>query len=359
MAIEFSAHIYELTGWKARRKDELALFSGKFFRGPINASTQVCVLGELNGVIATLYIFFSQDAVAYRVMVVVSRESSEPLIEPDARGVLGQFVGPTQKELVSRVIWARGSLEQAKQSISSFLRDSGSLVEADFTQHGRLCVASDARGIAVVDTTTNALPPGERVERLAVLSALAFAYQSVLDDAIDHLALVGRDSPTAAERQLREWSYFMSSYYFHEPIKLSTIELARFYGAVRDRHKISGLAQEVTDQLKLLAELVRLDRSEAQAWREKLIQNGIAKTSLRLTFVGAALAFVGAILTFTQVTPKVIGDAVAQWTECEKTIGLVVCVKGGYKETLAPSLILPSIKPNSMLKKLPPQSKQN
>lgn len=331
MSIDFTAHVYELTEWKPRRKDVLTPFSGKFFRGPINSSMRWCELGEHNGVIGCLYEFFLPDQDAKRVMVVVSRESVEPLGEPDARGVLGQFVGPTQKEPVSRVLWARGPLEMCCPSVSQYLRESGSLTEADFDRVGRLCIASDARGIAVVDTTSIAPPPGERCHRLAALCALAFAYRSVLDDAIDLLAVAGRNSGRSSEVQLRSWSQFMSSYYFHEPIKLATIELARFYAAVRDRHKIPDVAREVTDQLKLLAELVRLDRSEIQANREKSIQRRIGAT-------GLILALGGLLFTFAQVTPKVLSESYFQWRECEKSVGALGCLRGGYQDPTAANL---------------------
>lgn len=344
MTIDFSAHIYELTEWVPRKKDVLSPFSDKYFRQPLNSSTSVCVLGELNGVLGTVYIFFATDGAARRVMVVISRESTEPLSESDARGVLGQFVGPTKKEPVSRVLWTRGALENGQQEVSIFLRESRSLVATDFLQHGRLYVASDAKGIAVIDTTESIPPQKERAQRLAVLTAMAFAYQSVLDDAIDLLAEAGRKSSSIAEEQLREWSQFMSSFYFHEPIKLSTIELARFYGSVRDRHKISNLAQEVTDQLKLLAEIVRLDRSELQASREKTIQR-------RIGICGLLLAFVGAALTFAQVTPKTLSEASAQWGECARTVGVFNCMSGEYKDSSKSGTPTSSQKPPTMFKK--------
>lgn len=344
MTIDYSAHIYELTDWSPRKKDVLLPFSDKYFRQPLNSSTNICVLGELNGVLGTAYLFFSTDGVARRVMVVISRESTEPLSESDARGVIGQFVGPTKKEPVSRVLWTRGSLENSQQEVSVFLRDSRSLIAADFLQHGRLYLASDAKGIAVIDSTESIPTQKDRAQRLAVLTAMAFAYQSVLDDAIDLLAEAGRKSSSVAEEQLREWSQFMSSFYFHEPIKLSTIELARFYGAVRDRHNISNLAQEVTDQLKLLADIVRLDRSELQANREKAIQR-------RIGICGLLLAFVGAALTFSQVTPKTLSEAFAQWGECRRTVGVLNCVFGEYKDSSKTSTPAASQKSPAVVKK--------
>jgi hypothetical protein len=346
MPIDFTAHLYELTEWKPRRSDVLKPFAGKFFRGPINTSTLVCDLGELGGVIGTLYAFFSKGVIAPRVIVVLSKGSDQPLGEPDARGVLGQFVGPTHKEAVSRVFWARGSLEQQRSGASLFLRESGSLTESEFEPFGNLYVASDAKGVGVIDVTPHPLPPGERAERLAALCALVFAYRSVLDDAIDLLAVAGQDSRKSPEQQLRDWSKFMSSYYFHEPIKLTTIELARFYGAVRDRHKIFGLALEVTDQLKLLAELVRLDRSESQLKRDKGLQ-------LRISAVGVLLAIIGVVLSSTQVTPKALADAFKQWDECEKTGGYLGCVLGGYKEPVASATSLTVPKPLGPPKKFP------
>lgn len=325
MKIDFTAHIYELKNWTPRKKDELLPFADKFFRQPINSSTRTCILGELNGVTGSIFEFFQTDASAKRVMVVISRHSADPLSEPDARGVLGQFVGSTQKEAVSRVLWARGNLHDGRANASKFLRESDSLTASDFATHGRLQVVADAKGVAVIDESDNSYPPEKRAERLAVLTALCFAYQSVLDAAIDLLADAGRQSAARYETQLREWSRYMSSFYFHEPIKLATIELARFYGCIRDRHTISGLAHEVTEQLKLLADLVRLDRSEAQTIREKSIQ-------FRVGIAGVALALIGATLTFAQVTPKVIADSISQWSGCGKRSGIPSCIAGHYVE---------------------------
>lgn len=316
----YSAHIYELTNWKPRKKDILGKFSGKFFRKSISDGMQSCHLGELNGVNAELIQFFSTNFDATRTMVIVSQNAEVALDESIARGVLGQFVGPTEKEPVSKVIWIQGDLHNCCDVSSVFLRNSHSLTASAFKSQDNLRFTAEARGIAVVDTTGNALAPGDRVVRLSQLVALAYAYLSVLDDVIEKLAQASQSNSKAAEVELRRWSEFLSAHYFSEPVKLATVELCTFYGAVRDRHKITLHAEEVTEQLRLLAELVRLDRTDAQAQRDQKLQRSIAVFGILLTIIG--------LVQVTQVLPDTVLKFRQEWSSCYDSNNLNKCLLG-------------------------------
>jgi hypothetical protein len=318
--MNYSSHIYELTNWNKRRQDVLAPFAGKFFRTPVSVNLLTCALGQINGIEAEILQFFSATSNATRTFAIVSQQAEIPLEESDARGALGQFVGGTRKDPVGRVLWLRGDLAQNREGVSGFLRGSNSLTEGDFKTHGNLRFVADAKGIAVVDTAPNQPPPTDRAIRLSQVLALASAYQSILDDVIDRLANVGTKAPNMAEHELRAWSEFMSASYYSEPVKLATIELARFYGEVRERQKIGLLAQEVTEQLRLLAELVRLDRTERQQRREQGTQRTIALFGIILTMIGLA--------QITQVTPQSVTNFRDAWTECIQVSGTRACVLG-------------------------------
>lgn len=316
----YSAHIYELTNWKPRKKDILDKFNGKFFRKSISDETRSCSLGELNGVKVELIQFFSTNLDAIRTMVIVSQNAESALDESTARGVLGQFVGPTEKSPVSRVIWMQGDLHQCSDMASVFLRNSHSLTASSFKSQDNLRFVAEAKGLAVVDTTENALAPGERVIKLSQLVALAYAYLSVLDDVIEKLAHASQSNSKAAELELRKWSEFLSAHYFSEPVKLATIELSTFYGAVRNRHKITLHAEEVTEQLRLLAELVRLDRTDAQAQRDQTLQRSIAIFGIILTIIG--------LVQIMQILPEIVSKFRNEWLSCYDSGNLEKCLLG-------------------------------
>jgi hypothetical protein len=123
-----------------------------------------------------------------------------------------------------------------------------------------------------------------------------------------------------ADSGLREWSRFMAAFYFSEPVRQDTIELCWLYNAVKERQKISLLAQEATDQLRLLADLVRLDRNEMQASREK-------RTQFSLTIFGIVLTLLG-LVQIAQITPKMVLDFRSVWGTCIRESGIQPCLLG-------------------------------
>jgi len=330
------AFIYELIDWKPRRIDKILPFPGKFFLQPLSLSTGFRDLGQADIFSGQILQFFQGVEASKRTFAIVWCEGETPPKEDQSRSFLATRVGSTKVDLCSRVIWVGGELQQQVARVSEFLRGSQSLLPADFSEVGKLRVVADAKGLAVVDNTAGSLPVSDRFSRACQLVALSSAYGAVLDQLMNSLSDVGLSSGKAAEEALRDWSRFMSAYYFSEPIKQDTIELCRLYTAVNERQKLSVLAQEATEQLRLLAELVRLDRTEAQAGRERRVQISLVIFSLLLTFVGLSQV--------VQVTPKTVLEFRESWSSCARQYGWNDCVTGKRPSTNATNGIKPKDK---------------
>jgi hypothetical protein len=330
------AFVYELIDWKPRRIDKILSFPGKFFLQPLSLSTGFCELGQTDVFSGQILQFFRGVEASVRTFAIVRCEGETPPKEDQSRSFLASKVGNTRVELCSRVIWVRGELQEQVARVSEFLRDSQSLLPADFSEIGKLRVIADAKGLAVVDTTISSLPVLDRFSRACQLVALSSAYGAVLDHLMNNLSIVGLSSGKAAEVALRDWSRFMSAYYFSEPIKQDTIELCRLYTAVKERQKLSVLAQEATEQLRLLAEIVRLDRTEAQAGRERRVQLLLGLLSLLLTFVGLSQV--------VQVTPKTVLEFQESWGSCSREFGWKDCATGNRPPANATNGVKPKDK---------------
>lgn len=335
----YCAFIYELIDWKPRRIDKILPFPGKFFLQPLSLSTGFRDLGQADIFSGQILQFFRGVEASVRTFAIVKCEVETPPKEDQSRSFLASRVGSTRVDLCSRVIWVGGELQQQVGRVSEFLRDSQSLLPADFSEVGKLRVVADAKGLAVVDTTASSLPASDRFSRACQLVALSSAYGAVLDHLMNSLSIVGLSSGKAAEAALRDWSRFMSAYYFSEPIKQDTIELCRLYSAVKERQKLSVLAQEATEQLRLLAELVRLDRTDAQAGRERRVQLLLGLLSLLLTFVGLSQV--------VQVTPKTVLEFQESWNTCAREFGWNDCVIGKRPPTNATNSVKPKVKRTS------------
>jgi hypothetical protein len=299
------AYIYQLINWDPRRIDKPTQFQGKFLLTPLLTSTARCDLGSNHQYSGEIIQFFRGLKDSSREFAIVFCESKDIPEESDVRSFLATRIGNTEVDYCGRAIWTIGSLDESTATVSTFLRNSKSLTADEFESLGKLKVAADAKGLGIVDTTEPALPPGERFSRIAQLLALSCAYNSILEQLINNLSGAGVQAGKAAEESLRKWSQFMSAFYFSEPVRQDTIELCRVYSLISSRQKISLLASEATEQLRLLAEVVRLDRSEAQADRERKIQ-------FRLSALGLLIALLGLL----QFTPKTIGDSFRLWKKC-------------------------------------------
>ncbi|MET0517784.1 MAG: hypothetical protein ABW005_03005 [Burkholderiaceae bacterium] len=321
------AYIYELIEWRPRRIDKFVQFPGKFLLPPLSGSTAFRDLGQTGAFSGQILQFFRGVQASARTFAIVSLECAALPDEAQARSFLASRVGGTQVELCSRVLWIGGELQQVGELASEFLRGSRSLLAGEFAEMGKLRVAADAKGLAVIDTTPTSLSPADRFMRVSQLVTLSCAYGSVLEALVRDLSAAGLGMGRAAEMALRDWSRFMSAYYFSEPVRQDTIELCRLYNAVKERQKLSVLAQEATEQLRLLAELVRLDRNEAQAGREKRVQMLLSALGLLLTAFG--------LLQAVQVTPKTVLEFRESWGACLKEIGLRGCALGERPAPLA------------------------
>lgn len=331
----YSSHIYELNNWAPRKRDQQSDFQGKFFRKAILAGIKYFKIEPVGNTDVEILQFFTPIKAAQRTMVIVSSAQENFLSESDARGVLGQIVGPTEKIYVSRVIWQQGAVLDCREISSQFLRGSSSLTEKSFEEKDNLFYAAEGHGVAIIETTQRPAPPHDRFARLSQATALTHAYRSVLNEVIENLSSVALSGKQQSEKELRKWSEFMAAAYFAEPINLSTIEISTLYRAVSESQKIDFHAKEVTEQMRLFAELVRLDRTEDQDKREKKLLfnfNIIYGFGVFLTLLSLSQA--------TQVTPKIVADFRAQWTSCFRQFG-ASCLIGGYEDKPIPPTTLP------------------
>lgn len=313
----YFAFIYELKNWRPRRCDAWQPFKGEFLLDPLRASTASCDLGPGDGWSAQVLQFFREVPAGTRTLAIVTADAPASIDEQTARSFLASQVGKASIELLGRVAWFTGPLAGRCEEASRFLRDSKTLAADDFMALNALRVAADGKGLAVVDTSEPAPPAGDRFRRATQVVALSCAYGAMLEALLESLSRAGLMGGKAAEQALRDWSRFMSAYYFSEPVRQRTIELCHFYRAVRERQKLDVLVQEATEQLRLLAELVRLDRNEAQAGRER-------RRQLLLGLAGLVFAALGAI----QVTPKTMVDFRDAWSACRAEWGLWRCISG-------------------------------
>lgn len=306
----YSAHIYLLSGWTPSKKQVFVPYT-EIFRKSIIYGTRICTVPSVDSINVEFIQFFSNLNQASRTVAIVWQYSNSPLEKTVAEEVLRPLVGSKMNTRSSSVIWINGELKECRGVVSQFLRESNALSESSFEAQDNLYFVADGRGIAVVDTTKNIersdSQPGRSL-RLSRVVSLAHAYMSVLDDVIESLGDAAQARNKNAEIELKKWSEFMSACYFAEPIKQTTIELGTFYKSVRDRQKVMQYAQEVTEQLRLLAELVRIERNEKQERNNVLNQR-------KLTIFGLLLTAVS-LVQCTQVTPKVAKDFTKLWSPC-------------------------------------------
>ena len=331
---------------------EVTVDTDKFYRKPINQSLKIWSAPDVDGWSILIFQFFTElqtrhvactfkkEGVAIEYL---EKFRSAPRKEEDgtsesrddwhavytaigkAIGRAGEFDKPPIK---SKLIWLRGNFDEQIPIASQFLRGSNSLRGESFIHINQSNFASDAKGAALIDTSNDS---EARCYNLMSVLALSCAYQAVLNDAIDSLAAVGDKAGGQAEQQIRRWSAFLASYYFIEPVRASTIELIDFYQSIQRRQRISTQYAEVTEQLKIVAELAHIERAEANA-------SSTAKRSFWITFIGVIIA----TASIPQCTPKAWVDFKSTW----------LCNLLAYNCTAEPLLeIRPPNKDATLLKK--------
>ena len=291
------AYVYELMDATSIGNGSLKDVQGKFFIEPIKTSTQTGTLPETVLYKFEVIRFFTHTKSKAVTMLIchlkTDQANSQVELEEHLKAMkdLGLF------ELRFKVFGASGALQTHLETASLFIRGSKTLTESDFKNAAAWQVAADANGVAIVGKGY-----GSNFEKDCRSVALCFAYKSVLNGLIVDLSKVGLAKGANAEHKLKEWAYFMSAYYFVLPISQHTNALCEIYSAVNTRQKLAILAAEATEQLQLLAKLVRLERTEEQSARDKKFQIG-------LTMLGL---FIGMLQIF-QLTPEIVGKS---WHAC-------------------------------------------
>jgi hypothetical protein len=291
------AYVYELMDAASIANVALKDVQGKFFIEPIRTSTQTGVLPETDLYKFELIQFFTRTKAKAVTMLICHLKTDQANGQADLEDHLRAINNLGPFEFRYKVFGASGSLQASLEAASLFIRGSRTLAESDFKNAATWQVAADANGVAVVGRGY-----GSNFEKDCRSVALCFAYKSILNGLIVDLSKVGLAKGANAETKLKEWAYFMSAYYFVLPISQHTNALCEIYSAVNSRQKLAILAAEATEQLQLLAKLVRLERTEEQSARDKKFQIG-------LTLLGL---FIGMLQIF-QLTPEIVGKSWHAW----------------------------------------------
>lgn len=312
----------------------------KFFRSPINNTLAIWETLPIDGWQFRLVKFFNGEHA--RAVAIAFSTLEDEVTQEDVDKLMGAMFRGSRFGFSARskLIWLNGDLDINMLLLASqFLRGTNSLTEESFDTINKIRFVADGRGVALIDFSWDSL---ERAKRLQLVIALTCAYQAALNDAIDELAQTATNDTRLSESKLRQWSKFLSAYYFHEPIKSSTVELIHFHEKIRDRQRINIQYQEVTDQLKLLAELVHIDRAEdskkqaeqtrIEIEKQRISSSKDAEENARLLaqqsieisdqsraiskkgFWVTCFAFLVALASIPQCTPKALSDYYEGWT---------------------------------------------
>lgn len=306
----YTSHIYELSDWTPPKNYEFVAYR-EVFRKSIQDDMDICKITIAPECELQIIRFFKSIRQATRTMAIISFIADSFTTKEIADDIVRKIAGSKASSRKASHIWLNGELEEMRGNASQFLRNSNALTVDSFESQNNTRFIADGLGFATIDTTklynANEEEYFQRPNRVSKVTCLAHAYLSVLDDVIEKLGDVVKQNGTNAELELKKWSEFMTACYFAEPIKQSTNEVGPFFRAIRDRQKVTQYADEVTEQLRLLAELIRIDRNEQQENRDKTLQR-------RISLIAILLAIV-ALPQCTQVTPKIVSEFTQQWGE--------------------------------------------
>jgi len=291
------AYVYQLMDVASIADCSLTDVQGKFFIEPVRTSTQSGTLPETVFYKFEVIQFFARTKAKSVTMVVCHLKTDQANTQAEVEDHLRTIRDLGPFEFRYKVFGASGVLQTHLEPASLFIRGSKTLAESDFKSVATLQIAADANGVAIVGPRY-----GAHFEKACQAVALCCAYKSVLSDLIIQLSEVGLAEGANAEHKLKAWAYFISAYYFVLPINQNTNALCEIYSAVNSRQKLAVLAAEATEQLQLLAKLVRLERTEDQSARDKRFQIG-------LTMLGL---FIGMLQIF-QLTPEIVGKSWHTW----------------------------------------------
>ncbi len=321
----FFGYTLNVTPQGSNRLGVYSRLSSQFFLKPINETACSWDLGERDGWKIQLVGYFVDSAEHATYFACCFSESRDPV---DKKG-LDQILGPVLKgfefgETLMKVSWATGGIDEWRSTFSKFLRNSESLNSRDFIELNSLSFTADGHGVAVVER--NSLPFSDRALRLLHLVSLAGAYFVAMNRATDSLAEAAVNK-TSSEMELRAWTKFLAKYYSSEPVRSTTVELVHFYAAIRDRLRIENHYRELTEQLRMHAELVSLDRKDRDTEIFNRFQKKLGRLSLVLGAFGVAFAAFA-------ISPKQLNAVVAQWKQCY-SLGWKVCSRDDVAESLS------------------------
>lgn len=355
-----------------RRFKNITENTDKFFRKPINDSLEVWSAEGADGWEVRLIRFFEGAqcrvvACALKTDAMATDYLSQPKnlerkrVDSDNAipapneiasidAAIGRVLGRMAKfdySVRSRVVWLKGDLDTQIWQASHFLRSSATLTAHLFEDVNHTSFVADAKGVAVVDKSFDS---EIRAKNLLMVVALSCAYQAVLNDAIEALAIAGSGGDGKAIPEIRKWSKFLAAYYFKEPVRATTVELIHLYSKIRDRQRISEQYEEATDQLRLLSDLAQIERSEH-------IADATSSKAAWLAFGGVIAGVLGvliAVLGLVQVTPKVIIEFKSAWGECGANGGVGwACVFPKSDSTAGQPVTPPKVVPKKHSKKSP------
>jgi hypothetical protein len=178
-----------------------------------------------------------------------------------------------------RFLWTKGNVDKNLLEISFFLRGTKSLTQESFSTIGRMDLAIDARGVAVLDDSWDVT---DRAQRFMLIMSLVCAYQHTLAEATSALAGVAPSGGETAIEKVREWSVFLARFYFDEPVNPQTIELMPFFGHLRTRFKLADQFDEVTQQLQRVGRIAESDRATQQLAQIVQLSNSQASSNNQL-----------------------------------------------------------------------------
>ena len=311
----FSAYLIQiLPGWQPKSTQKVQDFQGGFLLKPLKNSTRIFVVGEEAGWQFEVIEFFSDSTtVPIHFAYAYNCGSGQALSVEDFDRMLGGKLGKsaTFGSLRMRVVWTDDPLEARIGDISQFLRGSNSLTAQEFALLNNLRYVADGKGFAVVGFAAGS----DRQLRLLQAVCLVCAYQVAMNNATESLSLAA-SNPNISERKLLEWSIFLARYYSAEPVLSTTIELTHFYAAIRDRLRIGSQYQELTEQLRLFAEIVATNRREADSYRAAQAQKRFTWLGLLVAVVGLLVAVVGMLAAMLAVPPQQAAETSKKWWGC-------------------------------------------
>lgn len=293
---------------------EQSVDKDKFFRSPLNNTLQIWETQSDTEWQFRVIKFFDDQNI--RAVACAFTTSEAEITQEEIDKTLGAAFRGSSFDFSTRskLIWLNGEFDhQNIQRASQFLRGTYSLQEKEFETISKVSFVADGKGVALIDKSWDSL---DRAKRLQLVIALSCAYQAVLNDAIDDLAVTATQNTSLSEAKLRKWSQFLSANYFGEPIKTSSTELIHCYANICKRQRIDIQYKEVTEQLKLLSDLVLIDRAEEAKKEADKTSAELARKSISISRKGLWIAFCATFLALSSVpqfTPKAVKEFTSSW----------------------------------------------